>query len=120
VLVVEKTFHIEVELTGQGAGIIADLIREKLPGAEISPDVDESVIWKSTGTAKEIKSRRTPGKLLRAYRERAGLTVVELARAVGTRHPNICAMESDRRVIGLAMARKLGKVLNVAYGKFIE
>jgi DNA-binding XRE family transcriptional regulator len=119
-LVVERTRHIEVELTGRGAGIIADLIREKLPEAEISPDADESIIWKDTATSREIKAQKTPGTLLRAYRERAGLTVVELARAVGTRHPNICAMESGRRVIGLVMARKLGKVLNVAYGKFIE
>ena len=76
-------------------------------------------MWKDTDLAKEIKAGKTPGKLLRAYRERAGLSVVDLAKAVETKYPNISAMENDRRAIGLAMARKLGKILNVDYVKFL-
>ena len=119
-LVVEKKHHIDVEVTGKGAEYIAELIREKLPEAAITTDDAESVIWKDTDLAKDIRARKTPGKLLRAYRERAGMNIVDLARAVGTKYPNISAMENDRRSIGLAMAKKLGKVLNVEYGKFID
>lgn len=118
-LVVEKKRHIEVEVTGKGAEYIAELIREKLPEAAITPGDNESAVWKDSDLAKEIKARKTPGKLLRAYRERAGMNIVDLARAVGTKYPNISAMENDRRSIGLAMAKKLGKVLNVEYVKFL-
>ena len=76
--------------------------------------------WKASALAKEIKAAKTPGKLVRAYRERAGMTLVKLANAVGTKYPNLSAIENDRRVIGLAMARKLGKVLGVDYRKFLE
>lgn len=79
-----------------------------------------TVEWKNTDIAHEIKMKKTPGKLLQAYRLRAGLTVVELAKLAGTKYPNISAMENDRRSIGLKMARKLADVLKVDYKKFIE
>ena len=47
------------------------------------------------------------------------MSVTDLARAVGTSYPNICAMEGDRRVIGLRMARKLAKVLGTDYRRFL-
>ncbi|MCF7915807.1 MAG: helix-turn-helix domain-containing protein, partial [Spirochaetaceae bacterium] len=69
--------------------------------------------------AKEIRTKKTPGKLLQAYRLREGLTLVQLAEKIGTKYPNLSAMENDRRTIGLAMAKKLGQVLNVDFEKFI-
>lgn len=81
---------------------------------------DESILWNQTDLAEEIRAEKTPGKLLKAYRLRAGLSVVELAAAAGTKYPNISAMENDRRKIGLGVARKLGKALNVDYFKFLE
>jgi transcriptional regulator with XRE-family HTH domain len=60
------------------------------------------------------------GKLVRVYCEKAGMTLVELANAVGTKYPNLSAIENDRRAVGLDMARKLGEVLKVDYRKFIE
>ena len=48
------------------------------------------------------------------------MTLVKLAHAVGTKYPNLSAIENDRRVIGLAMARKLGKVFGADYRKFLE
>lgn len=118
-LVVEKTRRIEVRVTGEGEEIIASLIKESLPEAFITQEEDESVIWKDTDTAKGIKAGKTPGKLLRAYRERAGMCIVDFARAVGTKYPNISAMENDRRGIGLAMAKKIGKILNVDFKIFL-
>ena len=44
-------------------------------------------------------------------RKRAGLTVVELSGRVGSKYPDIVAMEQDRRSIGLKMARKLSDAL---------
>ena len=48
---------------------------------------------------------KTPGKLLEAYRERAGLSIVQLAEKTGIKYTNISAMEQDSRVIGLSSAR---------------
>ena len=118
-LVVEKTRHIEANISGAGTDIILNLIKEKFPQADIIENPYEAIPWNETDLAKEIKADKTPGKLLKSYRERAGLSVVELADAAGTKYPNISAMESDRRKIGLKIARKLGKVLNVNYVKFL-
>jgi antitoxin component HigA of HigAB toxin-antitoxin module len=117
--VVEKTRHIKVNLTGEGVEKVAALVKERFPDT-IFLDDDEAVEWKDSALAQEIKARKTPGKLVRAYRERAGMTLVELANAVGTKYPNLSAIENDRRAVGLGMARKLGEVLKVDYGKFIE
>ena len=119
-LVVEKTHHINVNLTGEGAATVAALLKERLPNAILVDDESEAVEWKASALAKQIKAAKTPGKLVRAYRERAGMTLVKLAHAVGTKYPNLSAIENDRRVIGLAMARKLGKVFGADYRKFLE
>lgn len=119
-LVVEKTHHIKANISGSGTKIIRDLIKENFPLANIIEDPDEFISWNETDLAREIKADKTPGKLLKAYRKRAGLSVVELANAAGTKYPNISAMENDRRTIGLKTARKLGKILNVNYVKFLE
>jgi antitoxin component HigA of HigAB toxin-antitoxin module len=119
-LVVDKTHRIEVEVTGKGAEFIVSLIKEHFPEADVFSDDDEPVVWKDSDLAKEIKAGKTPGKVLRAYRERAGMSIVELSRAAGTKYPNISAMENDRRAIGLAMAKKLAKILKTEYTKFID
>ncbi len=118
-LVVEKAHHIEANITGAGTEIIINLIKENFPKADILDDPDEAVHWNTSNLSKEIKAGKTPGTLLKAYRFRAGLSVVELADAAGTKYPNISAMENDRRTIGLKMAKKLGKVLKVDYIKFL-
>jgi len=118
-LVVEKTHHIEANITGAGTEIIINLIKENFPKADILVNPDEAVHWNTSDLSKKIKSEKTPGNLLKAYRHRAGLSVVELADAAGTKYPNISAMEKDRRTIGLKMAKKLGMVLKVDYIKFL-
>ncbi|TVR56562.1 MAG: XRE family transcriptional regulator [Spirochaetaceae bacterium] len=45
---------------------------------------------------------------------------MELAHLVGTKYPNIVAMESDRRTIGLDMARKPADVFRCEYTKFLD
>jgi len=118
--VVEKMHHIKVNLTGEGAEKIAALVKERFPDTMLIDDDDEAVEWESSSLAREIKAKKTPGKLVRAYRERAGMTLVNLAKAVGTKYPNLSAIEHDRRAVGLGMARKLGDVLGVDYRKFLE
>jgi antitoxin component HigA of HigAB toxin-antitoxin module len=118
--VVEKTHHINVNLSGEGAEEVAALVKEHIPNTQIFDDDDEAVEWESSDLAKEIRAEKSPGALVRAYRERSGLTLVELAHRIGTKYPNLSAIENDRRAIGLALARKLGEALGVEYHKFLD
>lgn len=119
-LVVEKERHINLEMLGEGLSTVEPVIRRAFPNAIISNDHEDSVYWQDTDLAKAIKASKTPGKLLRAYRERAGFTIVELAHKVGTKYPNISAMENDRRAIGLAIAKKLGLALKMDFHKLLK
>ena len=119
--ILQKKKNINIHIEGEGIEQIIDLIRENIPEVDIQSEEDdeELVDWNSTDLAKEIRTNKTPGKLLQAYRLREGLTLVQLAEKIGTKYPNLSAMENDRRTIGLAMAKKLGQVLNVDFKKFI-
>ena len=120
--VVEKTRHINATLSGIGIPLIRDAILKAYPKAEIKEDDSDNewIDWDDSDLANEIKTERTPGLVLAAYREREGLTLVQLAEKIGTKYTAISAMENNRRPIGLAMAKKLGKALNVDYMKFLE
>lgn len=59
----------------------------KTTAAGIIDNDEELVEWKHTDLAREIKSMKTPGKVLKAYRERAGFCLVELAEKIGTKYP---------------------------------
>jgi DNA-binding XRE family transcriptional regulator len=116
----EKTRHIDVTIYGLGLEAIREALVRTLPEAVIIDDDDESVEWESTELSKKIRMDKTPGKLLQAYRERAGLSIVQLAEKTGIKYTNISAMEHDSRVIGLSSAKRLAGVLNREYTQFLE
>ena len=117
----EKMHRINVTLNGAGADLVAAAVKARYPDAEFAPDSDaDTVRWDTSELAARIRTMKSPGKPLRAYRQRAGLTVVELSRRVGSKYPNIVAMEQDRRTIGLKMARKLSDALGCEYTVFLD
>lgn len=61
----------------------------------------------------------TAGYYLRVYRQRAGLTQVELARQVSIRQHHLSEMENNKRVIGKANAKKLAEILDCDYRKLL-
>ncbi|MBO4386995.1 MAG: helix-turn-helix transcriptional regulator, partial [Treponema sp.] len=112
--VVEKAHHINATFRGYGIPLITEAILKAYPESQIIEDEnddEELELWENTDIAKEIKSRKTPGRTLAIYRDRSGMTLVQLAEKVGTKYTNISAMENDRRPIGLRMAKKLGEAL---------
>jgi len=115
----EKTHRIDVTIDGEGSEQIAEILRAALPDAVVTGNEEDTVPWRGSDLETEIRAERTPGLVLRAYQEQAGMSVTDLATAVGTSYPNICAMEGDRRVIGLRMARKLAKVLGTDCQRFM-
>ncbi|RKX74463.1 MAG: hypothetical protein DRP87_16755 [Spirochaetes bacterium] len=48
------------------------------------------------------------------------MSIPDIAKAIGTKYQNISAMENDRRVIGLNLAKKPGKDLDLDFKKFLE
>lgn len=62
---------------------------------------------------------RTPGYLLRLYRQREEFTQAALAERLGIRQHHLSEMENNKRPIGKAMARRLAKVLNCDYRRLL-
>ena len=118
-LVQEKTRHINATLTGDGLEVLRQLITQYMPDAVITDD-ESSVEWEGSELCRHIRTLKTPGKLLRAYRERAGLSLVELAEQTGIKYTNISAMEHDTRSIGLAVAKKFAGVLGCHYSALLD
>jgi DNA-binding XRE family transcriptional regulator len=86
----------------------------------VNDDDDELVNVIDTDWYQTIKATMTPGKTLKAYRERAELTQQELGHRIGNvPRQHISGMELDRRPIGREMAKRLGKALNADYKAFL-
>lgn len=119
----EKMPHIDVIIKGAGADIVKGLVIQHYPNADIKTDEtndDDYVKWEESDLYKEIKANKTPGGVLEAYRLREGLSIMELANLTGIKYTNISAMENNRRVIGLKIAKKLAKALHCDYTKFLK
>jgi len=116
----ETTPRIDVTISGEGVAHVAEAIRSVYPDAEILDDSGEALPWRGSDLEAEIHAERTPGLMVKAYREQAGLSVTELADRVGTSYPNICAIERDRRKIGYRMARKLADALGTQYQRLLD
>jgi DNA-binding Xre family transcriptional regulator len=116
----EKERRIDVTIQGTGLEEIKKALAMSLPEAVIIDDDDEPVQWEHTALAKKIRLNTTPGKLLMAYRERMGISVVDLAEKTGIKYTNISAMEHDARNIGLSTAKRLGAALGVDYTRLLE
>lgn len=60
-----------------------------------------------------------PSEILQEHRKRLGLSVQALARRTGIAQPNLSAIESGKRSLGPAVAKKLGRALQVNYRVFL-
>jgi replicative DNA helicase len=117
-LVAVKRPRIKVDIHGPGEELVAEVLKERFPGAEISP-ANESVPYRETAFAKEMRRKATPGRRLWVYRDNAGLTLNDLAVKAGITKSHFSAMENDKRAIGVLTAKKLGKALKCDYRRFL-
>lgn len=60
-----------------------------------------------------------PSEFLKEQRKRMGLTLAKLSHLTGIAIPNLSAMESGKRSMGLAIAKKLARALKIDYRHFI-
>lgn len=119
----EKTYQIDISIKGTGAQLVKDLVLQHYPQSHIrnvEETDDELEKRQDIKLYKNLKSKIAPGDKVTGYRVRAGLSITELAKLTGISHTNISAMEANRRVIGLRVARKLAKVLNCNYTDLLE
>lgn len=119
--VVVKMPHTD-PITVIGETIPEDLIKflESKGSVTITDDDEEYVNIEETEWFQKMKSERTPGKALRTYRERDGLTLVELGEKLGgVPRQNVSAMENDRRTITKDTAMKLGEIFGTSYKRFL-
>jgi DNA-binding XRE family transcriptional regulator len=117
-LVAVKKPRIRVDIRGQGEKLVAEILKEKYPTAEVHGD-SETVSYRDTKFAKEMKSRVTPGRMLWVYRDNAGLTLDGLSAKTGIAKSHLSEMENDKRAIGVRTARKLGAALRCDYRRFL-
>jgi len=63
----------------------------------------------------QMKAKATPGMALRVYRRNAGLSQIDLESQTGILKENISGMETGKRPIGKAIAKRLAEALDCDY-----
>lgn len=67
----------------------------------------------------DYQADKEPGACLKGFRYREGITQKELAKLTGIPQNHISLMENGKRPIGVKIAKRLGKALNVGYKVFL-
>lgn len=80
-------------------------------------DTSDSVPWREAYP--ELKDEDLPGVCLRGSRYREGISQRKLSEMTGIPQRHISEMENGKRGIGKAMAKRLGKALNIGYKVFL-
>ena len=70
-------------------------------------------------TFEEVFPEAHPGMAVRGFRNRDGLTQEELAERLGVAQTRVSELESGKRRISIAMAKRLGTVFGVPYRAFL-
>ncbi|MBI4041051.1 MAG: helix-turn-helix transcriptional regulator [Deltaproteobacteria bacterium] len=60
-----------------------------------------------------------PSEFLKEQRRRMGVTLAHVSQLTGIAVPNLSAIESGKRPIGIATAKKLAKALKIHYKVFV-
>ena len=80
-------------------------------------DTSDAVPWRDAYP--EYSEEQLIGKALAGVRYREGLTQIQLAEKIGVPQRHISEMETGKRPIGKAMAKRLAQVLDVDYRVFL-
>lgn len=82
---------------------------------ETETDSSETLTWEEAFPEYED----SPGIVLSGARYKEGLTQKQLSKLTGIPQANISEMERGKRQIGVAIAKKLGKALDINYKVFL-
>lgn len=84
-----------------------------------SADAEEEYIDIDEALKFVEKDRTEASVLLAGYRKRDGLTQAQLAKRLSTQQSAIAAMESGKRAIGKALAKKMAQLFHTDYRNFL-
>jgi DNA-binding XRE family transcriptional regulator len=88
----------------------------------ITETVEDSVVSLDNAITElfpDKTSAEVSGMILKNVREEKNLTQDELAKIIGTSRTAVTAIENGKRPVSKAMAKKLGKVFDIAYTAFL-
>ncbi|MEX2523464.1 MAG: helix-turn-helix transcriptional regulator [Gammaproteobacteria bacterium] len=97
---------------------LKNLVHEALDRYQDQEHVPVSAVHDSV-RARYGDDYRSPGYFLRLYRQRAELTQARLAEMIDVRQHHLSEMEHNKRSITKATARRLAKVLDCDYRRFL-
>ncbi len=101
----------------QHAGIVYQ-IPKKVAEKYRLPEPKGSIV--ASEAFKEINKKYTkPGALLQGIRVRAGLSQVEMAKALKVTQPNLSQMEKGTRPIGKTIAKRIETLYDIYYRSFL-
>ena len=116
-LAVVKTPRIDLRIEGEIPARVIAVLRDEYDDLRVWDD-DETVPVKETRWYKEIRESATPGEILRAHREIAQMTQVELGKRAGISRQNISNLELGRRPISQTVAKRLADILGCRPDEF--
>ena len=80
---------------------------------------DEALPWREISGARMKAAGGESAHMVRTSREMAGMTQVELAKLLKMPQANLSQVESGRRSVGKALAKKMAKIFQVDYRVFL-
>jgi len=80
---------------------------------------DEALPWRDIAAARIKSAGGESAHMVKTSREMAGLTQTDLAKRLGMPQANVSQIETGRRSVGKALAKKLAKVFGVDYRVFL-
>ncbi|EFL50981.1 transcriptional regulator, XRE family [Solidesulfovibrio fructosivorans JJ]] len=106
----------QAERVGAALRAIVALLPE---ASETAPVADEDLDDDTLYSPDEVFGSWTPGAAVRAYRLREGLTQAALARGIEVTRSVVSDLETGRRPVSGAMARRLGEFFKAEYKNFL-
>lgn len=119
--VVAKTRRIDLRMVGDIPDRVLSVLKEEYGDLQVTSDTDEELLdVERTEWFEAMKADMTPGKVLRAYRNRENLSQDELGQRIGgVPRQHISGMETGARPIGREMAKRLAEALRFDYRKLL-
>ena len=117
-LAVVKKPHIEIS-ADTIPGELLQFLKDNYQNIEIIENNEEAHEIRSTEWYQEMSAASAPGKTLKRYRKRAGMTQTELAQKLGMLKQNISGMENGSRGISKTTAKKLAEIFQISPARFI-
>ena|SRR5690349_6452309 len=99
-----------------GPMVHADAARQALQALGFEEE-RETIPWREA--LPPIPEAELPGRMLRAARDKEGVTQIQLAKLTGIPQRHISEMEHGKRGIGKERAKKLAEALKIDYHVFL-